>query len=248
MHHHYIDRFSYLDSPIHRLDPRAKILAVLAYTILLLSYPRYTLPAPWFIIFPAAILLWGYIPLRFVFKHILLVSPFIFCMVIFSILFDKTSVSVGQRVVPGGWLTAASVLARFALGMAALIGLVSTTRFADLLKGLEKLRVPHLLVSQLRFLYRYLFLLIDQTMHLRQARRARDAGFGPRGQRWRSSAGMIGTLFVRTLDQAERTHLAMLARGYDGTIHLAQPLRWRRADSLFIVVILVYLVFARWGW
>ncbi|NLX13648.1 MAG: cobalt ECF transporter T component CbiQ [Phycisphaerales bacterium] len=247
MHHHYIDRFSYQDSPIHNLDPRAKILAVLAYSILLISYPRYTLPAPWFVVFPAALLLWGRIPLRFVFKHILLVSPFIFCMVIFTVLFDKTPVAVGRHVVPGGWLTAASVLTRFALGMGALIGLVSTTRFADLLKGLEKLRVPHLLVSQLRFLYRYLFLLIDQVMHLRQARQARDAGLGPRAQRWRSSAGMIGTLFVRTLDQAERTHLAMLARGYDGTIRLAHPLHWRKADSLFILLTLVYLVFARWG-
>jgi cobalt/nickel transport system permease protein len=247
MHHHYIDRFAYQDSPIHRLDPRAKILAVLAFSVMLISYPQHTLPPLWYAIFPAILLLWGRIPLGFVLKHTLLVSPFILCLVLFAPVFDTRPVRVGDSEIRAGWLTAASILVRFVLGMAALIALASTTRFPEMLKGLEKLGVPRLLVTQLRFLYRYLFLLIDQSMHLRQARRARDAGRGPFGSRWQSSAGLLGVLFVRTLDQAERTHLAMLARGYDGTIRLLQPLRWRAVDSAFVAAIGVYLAAVRWG-
>jgi len=101
--------------------------------------------------------------------------------------------------------------------------------------------VPRLLVSQLRFLYRYLFLLLDEAMHLRQARTARDAGRGPLAVRWRASAGLIGVLFVRTLEQAERTHLAMIARGYDGTIRLAEPLTWQKRDTLLVLATAVYL-------
>ena len=41
MHHHFIDRFAMGDSPIHRLDARAKLLAVLSYTVVLISFDRY---------------------------------------------------------------------------------------------------------------------------------------------------------------------------------------------------------------
>ncbi len=248
MHHHYIDRFAYQDSPIHRLDPRAKILGVLAYSVVLISLGRHELPAAWYAVFPAILLLWGGIPLWFVAKHTLIVSPFVVCLVVFSAIFDAEPVRVGASLtVRGGWVTASTVMIRFILGMAALIALASTTRFPELLKGLENLGVPRLLVTQLRFLYRYLFLLADQAMHLRQARRARDGGRGPLRWRWRSSAGLIGVLFVRTLEQAERTHLAMIARGYDGTIRLTRPLRFQDADWLFLAATAAYLILLRGG-
>jgi cobalt/nickel transport system permease protein len=224
-------------------------MAVVAYTAIVISLGRYELPSPWFVVLPAVLLLWGGIPLRFVVRHTIIVSPFIVCVVAFSPVFDRSvqpSPLTGQAVM-GGWITAVSLLIRFVLGMAALIALASTTRFAELLKGLERLGMPHLLVTQLRFLYRYLFLLIDQAMHLRQARAARDAGRGPWSTRWRSSVGLVGVLFIRTLEQAERTHLAMVARGYDGTIRLARPLQWKLHDTVFVATVAVYLVILRWG-
>ncbi len=245
MHHHYIDRFAYQDSPIHRLDPRAKILSVVAFSILLISYSTHTIPPLWYAVFPAILLLWGQIPLGFVLKHTLLVSPFILCLVVFAPIFDARPVPIGTIEIRAGWLSAASILVRFALGMAALIALAGTTRFPELLKGLEKLGVPKLLVTQLRFLYRYLFLLIDQAMHLRQARRARDAGHGGVAHRWQASVGLLGVLFIRTLDQAERTHLAMIARGYDGTIRLLRPLHWKAMDTAFVAAIGAYLGIVR---
>ncbi|HSW45103.1 MAG TPA: cobalt ECF transporter T component CbiQ [Phycisphaerae bacterium] len=250
MHHHYIDRFAYQDSPIHRIDPRAKTLAVAAYSAVLISLPGTMIPSPWFSVFPFALLVWGGIPLRFVAKHTLIVSPFILCLVALAPVFDRQPVQVGESMIARGWLTAGSILVRFVFGMAALIALASTTRFPNLLKGLEKLGVPRLLVSQLRFLYRYLFLLLDEAMHLRQARASRDAGKGPLMGRWRASAGLVGVLFVRTLDQAERTHLAMIARGYDGTIRLTEPLAWRFFDTIFVLVTALYLLVLRavHGW
>ena len=247
MHHHHIDRFACQDSPIHRLDPRAKTLAVVAFSILLISAPRYTIPSPWYVLFPAVLLSWGRIPPGFVLKHTLIVSPFVLLAAVFSPFLDDTPVQIGGRVVRGGWITAGSIAVRFMLGMAALIALASTTRFPELLKGLERLGVPRLLITQLRFLYRYLFVLIDQAMHMRRARLARDAGRGPIGARWRAGGGQVGVLFLRTLESAERMHLAMLARGYDGRIRLLKPLRWRPRDTAFMVITAVYLVLIGWA-
>lgn len=247
MHHRYIDQFAYQDSVIHRLDPRVKILAVITYTVAMISLPRYVAPPPAWMIFPAVLLLWGGIPLRFVLRKIVLISPFILTLVLFSFFYDRTPVPWGDRVVPGGRLTALAISLRFVFCAAALIALVSTTQFPRLLKGFEKLGMPSLLVNQLRFLYRYLYVLIDQVMHMRLARRARDGGQGSMRRRWQSSAGLVGVLFTRTYDQAERTYQAMVVRGYDGVIHLAEPLRWRAGDTLFLVAVLVYVFMMRWG-
>lgn len=248
MHHHYIDRFADQDSLVHRLDPRAKTLVVLAYSAVLISLPRAVLPSTWFVVLPFAMLVIGGIPLRFVLRQIVLVSPFIVCLVLFAPLVDRRPIKLADGWwVAEGWLIAASILLRFVLGVSALIALTTTTRFHVLLHGLSKLGMPRLLAVQLQFLYRYLFLLLDQSMHLRQARAARDAGLGPWSGRWRAGASLVGVLFVRTLEQAERTYGAMLNRGYDGTIRLLAPLRWRLADTLFLVVSGIYLVAVRWG-
>jgi cobalt/nickel transport system permease protein len=59
-----------------------------------------------------------------------------------------------------------------------------------------------------------------------------DGGAGPRGMRFRSQAGMVGVLFLRTYDRAERIYWAMTARGFDGTLHAPVCARMRAPDWL----------------
>ena len=72
-------------------------------------------------------------------------------------------------------------------------------------------------------MYRYMFVLVDEAQRMLRSRAARSAGVG-RGTggsvAWRArvAGGMAGSLFLRTLDRTERIYMAMLARGYDGTI------------------------------
>lgn len=125
--------------------------------------------------------------------------------------------SIGSVTVRAGWIAVLVLVLRFVLGMAALIALVSMMRFPELLKGLEQMGVPRLLTTQLRFLDGYLFVLIDQAMHMRDRRaRWRHAWRGPVSALGRSRGGQIGVLFLRTLELAERIHLAMVARGFEG--------------------------------
>jgi cobalt/nickel transport system permease protein len=249
MHHHYIDRYAYGDSLIHQLDPRAKVIAILAYSVVLISFGRYQLPAPAFVIFPAILIFWSGTPLTFVLKHTLIVSPFILFVALASPWYDTQMVPspISDGMIRAGWLTAATIVFRFVLSMSCLIALASTTPFPKLLAGLRRLGLPQILVMQLQFLYRYLFLLIDQAMHLRQARRARDAGRGSLAWRWKGSSGQLGVLMTRTLEQAERTHQAMLARGYDGEIKLLRELRWSIHDTLFLAGVSGYLIWLKWA-
>ena len=95
--------------------------------------------------------------------------------------------------------------------------LAATTTPADLLRGLERLRVPKVLVSIAGFMVRYLTILTGEAERMRVARQSR--GYEPRWL-WQAGAmgASVGTLFVRAYERGERVHLAMCSRGYDGTM------------------------------
>ena len=99
--------------------------------------------------------------------------------------------------------------------------MVETAPFPDLLKAVRVLRVPALLTATMSFMYRYIFVLVDEAMRLQTARDARSAaGSGQTTLLWRARVlgGMIGNLFVRSYERSERIYTAMLAHGFSGEI------------------------------
>ena len=224
MHHHFMDRFAMGDSPIHRLDARAKLLAVLSYTVVLISFNRYAVSdlAPMTAL-PLALLWFGRVPVWFPLRRVVILSPFILMLVLMSPFYDRVphDARFGPWLftVSGGWLTAVDIAMKFALGVLALTAMTCTTPFALLLEAMRRLGMPQTIVMQLGFLYRYLFVLIDEAMRVRRARDFRGAALAPVGRRLSAVGGVIGTLFARTLDRSERVQLAMAARGYRGEPH-----------------------------
>jgi cobalt/nickel transport system permease protein len=125
--------------------------------------------------------------------------------------------------------------------MLALIALVSTTRFNDLLTGMQRLGLPGLLVIQLGFLYRYIFVLVDRAHHIlraRAGRKLRNLGFK---DELRTGTSMLGSLLVRSIDTAENINVAMQARGFDGKWRTLSQLKVRRSDLFFIFITASYI-------
>jgi cobalt/nickel transport system permease protein len=166
MHHHFIDRFAMGDSPVHRLDARAKLAAVLAYTVVLISFDRYAVAAlaPMAVL-PLGLLWFGEVPLGFALRRVAILCPFILMLVLMSPLYDRAvqEVSFGpwHSAMRGGWLTAADISLKFAFGVLTLTAMMCTTRFALLLEAMRWLGMPQAVVLQLGFLYRYVFVLVD---------------------------------------------------------------------------------------
>jgi len=251
MHHSHIDRFAQGDSAVHRLDARAKLLAVIAYTVVLISFDRYAVAilVP-MTIGPLAMVWLAGVPLWFALRRVLLLCPFILMLCLLSPWYDTAlrGVEFGpwQFYVSGGWLTAADIGIKFALGVIALTAVMSSTPFALLLEAMRKLGTPKLLVLQLGFLYRYVFVLIDEGMRLRRGRDFRGAARAPVTRRLAAVGGIVGQLFTRTLDRSERIYTAMCARGYRGEPRSLGRLKFRRADAAFLLVTAAYLVACRW--
>ena len=112
-------------------------------------------------------------------------------------------------------LAAWGLLAKGTLGVLASLTLAATTEPHDLLAGLERLRLPTLLVQIAGFMVRYLDVVTTELQRMRLARESR--GFVARSPRhWPVLARSAGALFIRSFERGERVHLAMLSRGYTG--------------------------------
>jgi cobalt/nickel transport system permease protein len=247
MHHAHIDKFAYLDSPVHRLDSRAKLLAAAVFTGFVLAVPRYSVSVlVCYAVGPFVMLAIGRIPLRFVIKHILTVSPFILVLAASCPLYNREPMAVEfgplSWTVSKGWMQFANIYGKFIVTMMGLLALVCTTRFSDLLAGMEKMRMPRVLVNQLGFLYRYIFVLIDKAHHIlraRACRKLRNLGFTTETK---TAGAMIGTLFILSLESSERINIAMQARGFDGQFRTINRLQVRRADYIFAAAVIVFLI------
>lgn len=129
---------------------------------------------------------------------------------------ERTVVAGLQLSVPGLW-GAGTLLAKSSLSVLAGLILAATTSRIQFVAGLQRLRLPSLLVEILSFMVRYLDLIAEQWHRMAIARASRGFRAGdPRA--WPALSGALGAGFVRTYERGERVHLAMLARGYTGSL------------------------------
>ena len=240
-----MDELGRMDTPAHRLDARAKAVVTLAYIVVLMSFDRHELSAlvP-FVFFPLVLLSVGQLPVFPLLRKIAVAAPFAIMVGMFNPWLDREPVAaVGGWVITGGWLSFASILVRFVLTVGAALVLVACTGMYRLGAGLERLGVPQLFVTQLLFLYRYLFVVADEGARMIRSVRLRSAGAESLSLRVYGS--LVGHLLLRSMDRAERVHRAMVARGFDGEVRLLEPGRFRWTDTLFVVGWLAFFAVAR---
>ncbi len=229
-----IDALACRDSAVHRLDARAKVLAVLVFVAVVASYSRYAVLAllP-MLVFPAVLILLARLPVMFLLKRLLLVAPFAVLVGVFNPFFDQqVQLQLGSLAVTGGWLSFCSILLRFLLTVGSVLVLVAVTSFPAICQAMGRLGVPWAFVLQLLFLYRYIFVLGDEARRMVRARSLRS--FHGRGSGLRVYASMLTQLLWRTLERAQRIYQAMLSRGFAGRFRLLAVPRFRLRDALFV--------------
>ena len=199
MRHTFLDRYHHGTSLVHRLDPRLKLLATFGFVIATTSAP----PGAWAtfgLLAAVALAAIGVsrVPVGDALKHSTIALPFA-GMVALSLPFTRGG-DVLWAWHPFGWnlsvtdegvILFASVVLKAWLSVMVSGLLVATTPFADLLMGMRALHLPAVLVSTISFMYRYLFVLVDEAMRLHTAREARSVGEG--GSIWWRAKVLGGT-------------------------------------------------------
>ncbi|MHB9002611.1 MAG: cobalt ECF transporter T component CbiQ [Coriobacteriia bacterium] len=230
-----LDQLAYADTPVHALDPRAKVATTAVFILCVVSFGTYELSAMLpFLAFPLFVAVDANLPLGFIARRLLIVAPFAVLVGAFNPLLDTAIVAhvVGISV-SGGWISFLSIVLRFLLTAFAALVLIGTTGLVGVCAALERMGMPEVLSTQLMLLYRNIFLLGEETMRMARARSLRS--FGGRGMGWRVYSQMLGSLLLRTVGRAQRIHHAMLARGFDGSVRIVRPLRFTPHDVAFTV-------------
>lgn len=244
---HRMEFFAGLDSPMHRLDARTKVLVTVAFIVTVMSFPRYELSGltPFFL-YPFALLALSGIPVGFILKKLLLAAPFALFIGLFNPLLDRQPfLLAGGYAVAGGWLSFGSILLRVALTVTAALTLLACTGMPRLCAGLERLGLPRVFAGQLLFLYRYIFVIADEALRMRRGLELRSPP--GRSPSLRVYGSLVGHLLLRALDRAQRIYGAMLARGFNGDMPSLQPARLHGPDIAFACGWLAFFVLAR-GW
>lgn len=240
-----LDELAARDTPAARLDPRAKVLATLAYVAVVASFGRHDLLrlAP-LSLYPLALAALGDVPLRSLLLRLALASPFVLGVAALEPFLDRSpALAVGGWLLTGGALALATVVAKFALSLSAALLLVATTGFDAVCAALRRLGVPRSLVAQLLLTYRYLFVLSEEAGRALRAHALRSPDRPRPGLR--VAGALLGQLLVRAISRAERIHAAMCCRGFDGELRLARRWRLSAADAGFAAATVALLTASR---
>jgi cobalt/nickel transport system permease protein len=202
MHHDYFDRFSRIDSPIHRIPAGIKLAGALflLLTTVLIPLSRQALFGSIALVL-VVIVVASRVPPLFLVRRLLALEFFVVGVAVLSLL------------QPGGLVIFLRLVARGTLCLTTVLLLSSTTPFAEILRVFRRLRLPAILITTLALMYRYVFVLVDEAERMNRARASRTFR-RDRRRAWSVRAGVIGRLFLRSMERAERIYAAMAARGW----------------------------------
>ena len=190
------------DGPVHRWPAALKAALALGTVLTVVLTPART-PA----LFAAVgllllvVILFGRVPWRPILKKMALIEPMLLVVAALAL------------IQPGGGARFAVLLTRSTLSLTALILLIATTPFPEILALLRRLHVPSILTTMAALLNRYVFVLGDEMQRMKRARRSRTFRKGRAGT-WHSLSAAAGALFLRTTERSERIYRAMIARGW----------------------------------
>jgi cobalt/nickel transport system permease protein len=226
VHHVVLERWSTRSSALHRADPRAKVVVLLTFLVVLATAHRDVLYlAPALACLLVAAVLWARLPLAGALSRAAVVLPF-------SLAFAAVCWITGDPV-RGIYLAVKSYLSALAVLL-----LMSTTPLPALLRGLEAAGAPRFLLMVAQFVYRYLFVISEEAQHMAKAAWSRGAsasGLMANSAKFRAAAGALAVLFARSFNRAAEIHRAMLGRGFEGHFESMAALRFGISDVTLAV-------------
>jgi cobalt/nickel transport system permease protein len=223
-----VERWSRGRSAIHRRDARAKAGALLVFLVVLSTTNRglLLLAAALLVLLATATRAAG-LPLG---KVLLRAGT----VLVFTVMVALAAWLAGdpQR--------AAALLVKSYLSAWAVFLVAATTPIQALLRGLAACGIPHFFLMVVQFLFRYLFVIVNQAGDMKRAAQARGGALG-----FRDAGAAIAALFARSYTRADEIHRSILARGFRTQFHSLDIPRFGSADTAFLAGVSLTLILIR---
>lgn len=247
------ERYHHGTGILYRADPRVKILVAVAFAFAITTVPEgHWAALAGFGALAALAVVVSRLPVFLVLRRALIALPFVAAAVPLIFTREGDTVAtvplIGWTASAEGLTAVATIVLKSWLSVLLAVVLTSTTQPIDLIRGLERLRVPRVLAATIFFMYRYLYVIGGEGQRMMRARDSRSAA-APDGSKgggsvfWRGKilGNMVGSLFLRSFERSERIYAAMQARGYDGTIRFADERTLVRTDWLLLAAAMTLL-------
>lgn len=244
-------------SPIHRLDPRVKIVCTLAFLISLFlqnSILGYVIA----FLFLAGVIHFSKVPFKFIVKGLKPIMILLLFTVVMNLFLTRSGTVLFHygifTITEGGLRTCVFMTIRLMFLVAGSSIMTFTTTPNSLTDGIEKLlhplnkiKVPvHEVAMMMSIALRFIPILLEETDKIMKAQVARGADFesGNIIQRAKSMIPILVPLFVSAFRRANDLAMAMEARCYhggDGRTKM-KPLKYKSQDRVAYLITLVYLI------
>ena len=235
-----LDDLTALNSPIHRWEPKTKLIGFLILIFTISFIDRLVL-LPATIIVTAILFALSKIPFKYLLNRMRLPAFFLAVVGIMLIFFSE-GVSIFElgpiRITKEGFEAFLIISVRFFSIIVLVIVLFGTTQFAKLIKVLRSFGISTILVDMTMFTYRYLFEIVDQLENMQIAMKLR--GFNKRNLKSIPKyVSLIGTIFIRSYEQSERVYNAMITRGYGEAAYFHNDFEIKSYDVIWLISIIV---------
>ena len=241
----HLERLSYGDSPVHRLNTGVKVTVTLLFLVLAISFPSKNLSGlvP-FLLYPACMMPLSGTPYRPLLARLVFALPFALFGGVSNLFFMRnTAFYLGGFAVSDGLLSFASIMLKTLLCVFAVMILVATTPFNDICALLTRMRGFGVVGLQLSMTYRYIGVLVDEAQRMWTAYTLRSPGL--KAVKMKDMGSFLGQLLLRSFDRAERVYNAMKCRGFAGRYHPGKSGPLRRSDLVFLMILTAALIFMR---
>ena len=255
--HVVMDHFAQRCNWLTNIEVRVKLFYIGIGLVLNILSNDITLPLLFFV---TSLILLMTIKVSFLTLGLRMMMPFLFGIFIMIIM----GLHKGETVVLSGTLFGYELafkkeglqiglllFTKVAGGVMLMLLLSFTTTITKICMAARWLKIPETLIEVLSFVYRYLFLLIEETETMMSSQRSR-LGYVTWFKTIKSFGSLGGMLIIRSITRAESAHVAMVSRGYDGgrvlTVQLNPLVRSDYALFLSCGVLLTFLSYLGFFW
>ena len=232
---------------LQSLDARVKVVSMLALLIgVSLSHSLLVIAAVYLLLL---LLAWSSaIPVGFFIKRVWLVLPFFTGLVVIPALFITPGpallhLPLGLVITQTGLNTVLFLLLRVSTSVSLTLLLILTTPWNTVLSALSVLYLPDVFILVLGMTYRYIYLLLHLANDMFLSRRSRVVGYLSTADNQRVLAAISATLLGKSLDMSSEVYLAMVSRGFRGSIIALKPFQMRAKDWWWLSVFLAIAAF-----
>lgn len=220
-----LDELGEQETIIHKINPSIKIVLTFIYIIKVISISEINIKDILIVlVYPLVVFILGKIPFKIIAKKLIIAMPLVLSIVIVNIFIDPSIYQIIKSIM----LISKTILTVFG-GLL----LLASTGMNNIVIGLKKLHVPNIFIMQLSMIYRYIIVMIEEALKIKNAYSLRSGS--NKGIDILDFGLILGRMLLKTIDKGENVYKAMKLRNYNSNLYIYNEKKINYKDILYLV-------------